>query len=156
MIFQVLINQITTLFVSVNLLTGLSFDSPITSYMYGGSQDDFFISLAGGQRTIALKPKRKDIDSNLLVITETGKYYFYVKSDESRPHQFIEVTRGEINSAYRVIKKVGTVELWEGSSSVMVVNHGREAVKVNDTLVATKEYFSKGIPLIINGKRELN
>ena len=155
MIFQILINQITTLFVSVNLLTSLSFDSPITSYLYGGSQDDLFISLAGGQKTIAIKPKRKDIDSNLLVITETGKYYFYIKTDELTPHQFIEVTRGEINSAYRVVKKVGTVEVWEGTSSMMVVNHGREVIKVNDSLVASKGYFSKGIPIIINGKREL-
>ena len=56
MMFYILMNQITTLFLSLNLLTTLSFDSEIVSYLYGGGKEEVFFQVTNNNRTLALKP----------------------------------------------------------------------------------------------------
>ena len=68
MSFYILANHITTLFLSLNLLTTLSFDSEIISYLYGGSKEDVFFKVTNNNRTLAIKPLTDGSFSNLLVI----------------------------------------------------------------------------------------
>src|SRR3990167_5184320 len=99
MTFYVLANQITAIFLSLHILTTLTFDSEVTTYLYGGSKDDIFVEVTNNLKTLAIKPKREGTYSNLLVITKNSKYYFSVKYDAKNPHQFIEVKDGIINHA---------------------------------------------------------
>jgi hypothetical protein len=71
-------------------------------------------------------------------------------------HQFIEVEDGEINTSFRKIKETENYDLFEGSSSVMVVSKKRSGISVNGEIVTSKDYFSKGTPLFIEGVRVLN
>ena len=59
MIFYVLLNQITTIFLSLNLLTTLSFTDEITSYMYGGPKEEVFFELTNGQSDLLNSSIRK-------------------------------------------------------------------------------------------------
>ncbi|MFZ4715510.1 MAG: hypothetical protein ACOYL6_17435 [Bacteriovoracaceae bacterium] len=156
MTFYVLLNQITTLFLSLNLLTTLSFNEEVTSYMYGGSKEEVFFELTNGQKTLVLKPKRKDMGSNLLVMTKRGKYYFDLKYDEINSHQFLEIRDGAINSSFKVKKETNDFALYEGTSSIMFVNKKANQVIVNGKTVQTKEYFSLGVPLLLGQERILN
>lgn len=156
MTFYILLNHITTLFVSLGLLTTLTFESEVTSYMYGGAKEDLFMQVTNNMRTLAIKPKREGIASNLLVITKNRKYYFNVRYDSKNPHQFIEVKDGIINHGMRELLNAENYQLMEGESSVMVINRGKKPLKVNDSVVETKEYFSKGVPIIIENNRVLN
>lgn len=89
MTFYILMNQITTLFLSLNLLTTLSFDSEIVSYLYGGSKQEMFFQLTNNIRTLAIKPLMEGSFSNLLVITKEHKYYFDLKLTEEKLHKFV-------------------------------------------------------------------
>jgi type IV secretory pathway VirB9-like protein len=157
MTFYILANQITTLFISLHLLTTISFEGEVRSYLFGGNKDDITLELANNNKTLAMKAKKKDIDTNLLVVTSKNKYYFHVKTAESKSHQFIEVYDGIINNAYSKIKETKNYDLFEGVSSVFIVNKSNEKMLVNEMEVTKgKLYISKGVPIILNGERIYN
>lgn len=156
MTFYMLMNQITTVFLGLNLLTTLTFDSEIVSYMYGGAKEDVFFSVTNNNKTLALKPKSKSEFSNLLVITKERKYYFQLSTAEVRPHQFVEVKGGAINNSFIVELEKKDYSILEGSSSILFINKTKRPVELNGITVKDKAYVSKGVPLILNGKRILN
>jgi len=155
MTFYILLNQITTIFLSLNLLTTLSFESEIKSFYYGGSKEDVFIKETDN-KTLLLKPYRTDGLSNLLVVTLKRKYYFQLAYDASEPHTFVEVRHGLMNHAQTKKAVTESYEIWEGSSSILFVNKSPAEVNVNGIKVKKREYVSKGVPVFLNGKRILN
>jgi len=155
MIFYVLQNQIVALFLSMNLLTTLSFDSEVLGFFHGVSESDLSIKLTNKQRTLVIQAKREGIASNLLVVTREGKFYFNFSVDEKNPHQFIEVKQGQINHAMKLLKTYPEFEIWEGSTSLMLVNRSKNMIEANGIKIKDKEYFSKGTPLFVGGVRLL-
>ncbi len=156
MTFYILMNHITTLFVSVGLLTTLSFDSEITSYMYGGSKEDLFLKVTNNHKTLAIKPKVEGVASNLLVVTKNRKYYFDLRYSKDKPHQFVEVKDGVINHSMTMILEGTNEDILEGESSVLVINKSRRPIQINGKKFKNKKYFSKGIPLIKGDQRIFN
>ena len=157
MIFYILANQITTIFLSLHLLTTISFEGEIRSYLFGGSKDDITLELANNNKTLAIKAKKKEIDTNLLVVTSRNKYYFHIKTSENNSHQFIEVYDGEINNSYSKVKETKDYDLFEGGSSTFIVNKSNDKMRVNEMEVTKgKIYLSKGVPIILNGERIYN
>jgi hypothetical protein len=156
MIFHILMNQMTTLFLSLNLLTTLSFDSEIQSYLYGGSTEEMFFQVTNNHKTLAIKPKMEGNFSNLLVITKNRKYYFDLKFEKNKPHQFIEIKDGVMNHA--LTKKISRpeFEILEGDNSMLFINRKSSEVVVNGLKVKHREYLSKGVPIIYEGNRILN
>ena len=156
MTFYILLNQITTVFLSFNLLTTLTFESEIQNYLYGGSPEEMFFQVANNHRTLAIKPKLEGQFSNLLVITKKGKYYFDFKHSEKDPHQFVEVKDGIMNHALTKKLQTKDYEILEGDQSLLFINHKGAEVVVNGMKVKTREYLSKGVPILHEGKRILN
>jgi type IV secretory pathway VirB9-like protein len=156
MIFSVLPNTITTIFLSANLITSMTFKDEVRSFIYGGVKEEVFTELANNNKTLVMKAKIKDIDTNLIIVTSKNRYYFSVKEMDKNPHQFIEVEDGAINSNFRKIKETESYEVFEGVTSLMLVNKSKKPINVNGNEVIDKEYFSKGIPLMIEGHRTLN
>ena len=156
MTFYILLNQITTMFLSMNLLTTLTFDSEIQSYLYGGAKEEMFFQVTNNFKTLAMKPKMEGGLSNLLVITKKSKYYFDLKIEKSNTHQFIEVFDGRMT--HSLTKKVENkdYEILEGDRSILLVNKKDRPVTVNGIVVKNKEYFSKGVPILYEGIRILN
>ncbi|MAZ48947.1 MAG: hypothetical protein CME65_10305 [Halobacteriovoraceae bacterium] len=156
MTFYILLNQITTLFLSLNLLTTLSFDSEIISYLYGGSKQEMFFQVTNNNRTLALKPLMEGDFSNLLVITKEHKYYFDLRLTNNNSHQFIEIKDGIASHALTKKIKTKEYEILEGQASILFINNTKKEMMVNNIRVKKKEYFSKGVPIILNGQRILN
>lgn len=156
MTFHILLNQITTLFLSLNLLTTLTFDSEVQSYLYGGSPEEMFFQVTNNHRTLAIKPKLEGNYSNLLIITKKGKYYFDLKHSETAPHQFIEVRDGVMNHALTKKTLTKEYEILEGDNSLLFINHKSSEVTVNGMKIKARDYLSKGVPILYEGKRILN
>ena len=156
MTFFILSNHMTTLFLSLTLLTTLSFDSEIESFLYGGAKEDVFFKVTNNRKTLALKPTQRERFSNLLVITKEGKYYFDLRYNEENPHQFVEVKDGVMNHALKEKVSRDEFEILEGKSSLLFINKLKSPVEINGRQVKKRAYFSKGVPLIKNGVRILN
>ena len=156
MIFSILPTTITTLFLSANLITTLSFKDDVRTFIYGGTKEEIFTELANNNKTLVLKAKKKGIETNLIVVTSKNRYYFKVMESDKIPHQFVEIEDGMINTNFRKIKETGSYDLFEGNNSVMVVSKKKEGIDVNGVFVVAKDYFSKGVPLFIDGIRVLN
>ncbi len=155
MIFSILPTTITTLFLSANLITTLTFKDDVRSFIYGGTKEEIFSELANNNKTLVIKAKKRGIDTNLIIVTSKNRYYFNVKESEKIPHQFIEVEDGMINSNFRKIKETDSYDLFEGSTSIMIVSKKKDGIIINSETVTSKDYFSKGVPLIIDGIRVL-
>lgn len=145
----------TTLFVSIHLLTTLSFDSEIQSYLYGGDKNEIFFQVTNKERTLAIKPKTEGGFSNLLVITRHRKYYFQLEYDAKDPHKFIEVKDGVMNHALTQKTSSPDYDILEGDNSILFINKSPQEVRVNGVKVRNREYFSKGVPILREGKRIL-
>lgn len=156
MTFYILANQITTVFLSLNFLTTLSFDSEIISFLYGGSKEEIFFKVTNNNRTLAIKPLLSGKYSNLLVITKNRKYYFNIDKSDSSPHQFVEVKDGIASHSLK--KKINTkdYEILEGKKALLFINKKKISVNINGNLIKTRKYLSKGVPIILDGKRILN
>jgi len=153
--FHILLNQITSLFVGLNMLTTLSFESDVKSFYYGGNKEDVFFKVADN-RTLLIKPYRLDTLSNLLVVTDKRKFYFQLKDGAAHPHGFVEVKHGVMNHALKKKLTTDQYDILEGESSLLFVNKREQEVEVNGVKVKQREYFSKGVPLIFESKRILN
>lgn len=154
MTFYMLYNQVATLFLSLGLVTTLSFDSEVTSFIYGGGETEIYSILTSDNKTLALKPKKEGIDSNLLVQTRNGNFYFDLKSSSApEAHKFVEVKRGQIDKALSEKKVTSGYVIWEGTKSLLLKNKGSTPLEVNGVKVIESIYLSKGIPLFINGQR---
>ncbi len=156
MTFYILMNQITTIFLSMNLLTTMSFDSEIISYLYGGGKGEIYFQVTNNNRTLALKPLMDGGYSNLLVITKERKYYLNINKSKKGSHQFIEIKDGV--ATHSLTKKIikPNYEILEGKKAILFINKALHNVNVNGTIVKSREYFSKGVPLLLNGNRILN
>ena len=156
MTFFILLNQMTTLFVSLNLLTTLSFESEIESYLYGGSAEEVYFRVTNKNKTLAIKALMNGDLSNLLVITKQRKYYFDLSLSVTSPHQFIEISRGMPTRTLKRKLQTNDFEILEGNSSMLFVNRKKKEVMVNGIKVRKRQYLSKGVPIIYEGKRILN
>ena len=121
MTWYILPNSITKLFVSLSMLTTLSFDSEIVSYLYGGSKDEMFFELANKQKTLVMKGLKPGIKTNLMIVTKKRKYYFDVILNKKNPHKFIEVKPGRINKSYTLVTVGSKEKIFKGESSCLKV-----------------------------------
>lgn len=156
MIFYILMNQITTVFLSMNLLTTLTFDSEVVSYLYGGGKEEVFFQVTNNRKTLAVKAKQKDHFSNLLVITKDRKYYFDLRYDAENPHQFVEIKDGIMNHAVKERLTTKDYQILEGESSLIFINKQGAPISVNGIKTTDRAYLSKGVPILLEGKRILN
>jgi len=154
-IIYMLSNQIVSIFISLQFATVIEFPSPVTTYVYGGSETDLIIDLIQNNKILSIKPRSGNINSNLVVTTKTGKYYFYLKTENARPHKFISIKDGLIESALVMVKDESTYAILEGATSAKVITK-KGPIDVNGEQATTDLYFSKGAPLFINGARVFN
>ena len=121
MTWYILPNSITKLFVSMSMLTTLSFDSEIVSYLYGGSKEEMFFEVTNNQKTLAMKALAKNINTNLMIITKKQKYYFDIIESAKESPRFIEVRNGKINKSYKQVKVTKNYTVDEGKTSLRIL-----------------------------------
>lgn len=76
--------------------------------------------------------------------------------NKESPHQFIEVKDGVMNHALTKKVEIKEYEILEGDNSLLFVNKLDNPINVNGIEIKHKEYISKGVPIIYEGKRILN
>ena len=79
-----------------------------------------------------------------------------MKYGQDKPHQFVEVKQGLINHGMKKVFSKKRFEILEGESSIMIINKASKPLLVNKKKIKKKGYFSKGVPIFIEGKRVLN
>lgn len=155
MTFYILLNQVAMLFVSMNVLTTLTFDSEIKAFYYGGGKEEVFIKETD-DKTLLIKPYRVDSLSNLLVVTQKRKFYFQLAHDGKEGHKFIEVKHGVMNHALKKKLETKDFEILEGGTSILFINKRPSEIDVNGRRIKSREYLSKGVPIFVENNRILN
>ena len=119
--FWLLLGHFATIFLSTNNSTTLEFNEPIEQVIYGGSKNDLFTYLSQNKKTLTLKPLAERIDSNLTIICKNKNYVFWPKMDQARPHIYIKIQDGFVNSSFKTVLENEVIKIEEGSTSTLII-----------------------------------
>lgn len=144
-------SAIVTLLVSLKFATVIEFESPVLSYVYGGSESDILIDLLSNDKILSIKPRIDQINSNLLVITKNGKFNFTIKTDNLNPHKFVTIKYSKIDELYKIKANLEDFTLLEGETTLKIIPK-KPPLNVNEEEIISSRIFPKGAPLFINGK----
>ena len=59
MIISSITGKVTTIFLSMNIATVITFSEPVKTYLYGGESTALFSQRVNNQKTIVIKPIKK-------------------------------------------------------------------------------------------------
>ena len=148
---------IVTFFISMNFHTSMTFESEVSTYIYGGQSSEVSITLANNKKTLIIKANKKPIDTTMSVFVKGIEYAFRVKYTDTINNQWhLHIFPAKINSIYKLITKNEDYSLMEGTNSLLLINNKKIPLIVNDEQVKTRTYLSKGAPVFINEKRIYN
>ncbi len=145
--FYILPGKIATLFIGVTMNLIINFQEPME--LSGARENLLNVREVNKGKTFLIIPKTKSIDTNLIFYNNKNKYMFYIKYDESKFHDFVNVFEGRRDSSFLLSKENNNYRLLSGNKSVLVENKSSRPIMVNGEVVKTREVFSKGIPLFI-------
>ena len=152
----VLLNHVVTLLLSMQFTTVITFPTDIRTITYGGSQDEIFTAQVNENKTLVIKPLMAGVDSNLLVVTKDKQYFFYLKNDSVGPHKFVTILDGKKDSSFVVAKDTEKYTIFDGKTSVRVINKGKPPLLIDGQMVDRETFISKGAPVYIENVRVFN
>ena len=142
------------LFISTKIVTTLVFPGEIETVIAGWNKQEVFKYKSHDSKVLVIRANRSDIDTNMTVITTAGIYDFDVKVDQNKPHRgTVEVKNGFISKSFAMLKETDIYKAFEGESSILIVP--KSSMTLNGEPVKNQEILPRGIPIFINGKREI-
>jgi len=133
--------------------TTLKFNSSIEFYTVG-NQHDFFTYKSKDNKILILKPKIKDFNVPLVVLTKKHTYQFVLQNGAQRSFVY-QASPGSVDRIYRVKKKKKNWTILEGRHSYLIRSN-KEKISVNGQILSGKKhYISKGPIVKINGIEEV-
>lgn len=145
--FYILPGKAATLFVGITMNLILNFQEPME--VSGARENLITIKQVNRGKTFLVNPIGKAIDTNLIFYNNKNKFMFYVKYDEKRSHDFVNIFEGKRDSSFVLIKETANYRLLSGGRSVLLENKTAKAITINGEAVKSREVFSKGIPLFV-------
>jgi hypothetical protein len=145
--FYILPGKIATLFIGITMNLIINFQEPME--LSGARENLLNVREVNKGKTFLIMPKTKAINTNLIFYNNKNKYMFYIKYDESKSHDFVNILEGKRDSSFLLSKENSNYRLLSGAKSVLVENKYSKPIMVNGEVVKTREVFSKGIPLFV-------
>jgi hypothetical protein len=145
--FYILPGKIATLFIGATMNLIINFQEPME--LSGARENLLNVREVNKGKTFLIIPKTKTINTNLIFYNNRSKYMFYVKYDDGKSHDFVNVLEGKRDSSFLLSKENNSYRLLSGAKSVLVENKSLVPIMVNGEVVKTREVFSKGIPLFV-------
>ncbi len=146
--FYILPSKAVTLFIGLTMNLILNFQEPME--VSGAKENLINIREVNKGKTYIIIPKTKEINSNLFFYNNKTKYMFYIKYDEKKAHDFINVYDGKKDSSFNLTFENNDYRILSGDKSILLENKTTKSFGVNGEIVKTREVFSKGVPLFIN------
>jgi hypothetical protein len=153
--FWVIMGHLIPLFLSTNYTTTLEFEEPIEQVIYGGSHRDLYTYLSQSKKTLVLKALSNSADSNLTILTKQKNYTFLIGQD-AKPHLYVKIVPSNGSVIFSHAFENDSFVIKEGDTSILIQNKTKNSLEINGLTFKGLEYFSKGIPIIFNGKRVFN
>lgn len=155
--FYILAKTLTYLFLTISHPTTLVFDEPI-EYVSAGKEGDFSIHRANNQKILVIRPLKSFGETDMIVITKDNHYQFklkevYQEQETNKTHSLVNIYNGGINKSFTKKFENQVIVLFEGDTSIWIVNKSKEKLIINNMEILKEGYFSKGSPILINNER---
>ena len=147
-----LLNVTVTLLFTPEQPTTLQFPNAIEYYAVGNATD-FDSYLTKDKKILLIRPKKKDFDEFLVVITKGHSYEFRLKSTPRKYTALYQILSGKKEKFYTLKKVTKKYRLSEGMRSLKIERiHGKNLF-INDRKAIKKiVYYPKNAPLTIEGE----
>jgi hypothetical protein len=151
MIYYIMTGHIFTIFLSMSHLTSINFESKVQDYV-GGQIEDFKIYELNKGKSLVLEAKKKDFSRNFITFLKDKKYHYNLKYNEKFSNKDVVIKNARPCSYFSLIKETSDFQLFECPKSLFFINKRKSAIRVNELIVKSKSYLSKGPPLYINNE----
>lgn len=145
--FYILPGKVATLFIGVTMNLILNFQEPME--VSGARENLLSVKQVNKGKTFLINPRSKIINTNLFFYNNKSKYMFYIKYDEARAHDFVNVLEGKRDSSFVLAMENVNYRILTGSRSILVENKLLRPININGEAVKTREVFSRGTPVFI-------
>lgn len=150
MIYYIFKNSIFTIFLSLDFLTSVHFESKIFDYIGGGVHKFRHYEL-NQSKTFAFQAKSKTLNNNFIVFLKNKKYHFNLVFNNKYIQKSIEIRRAKKCNVFKIKKETKSYQLFECPKSFFIVNKTNKPLLVNEKYINQKGYVSK-VPIFINQK----
>lgn len=128
----------------------MKFNSPI-EYHSIGNDGDFETYKTKDKKILLIKPKLKEFDTFLVVITKNTCYQFHITSTSERKSVLYQIKDGKIDLIYKEKKRTPKYKVLEGEHSIKIVNLTKSPLLINQQSINQNiVYFPKGANLHVN------
>lgn len=149
----ILAKTVVYLFLSINSPTTLYFDEPI-EFVQAGKSGEISVVRSSNKKILVIQPLLKiEEERNMVVITKSHHFNFKFKLNTFGHHDFLYIHPGATNRAYKVKFENSIVRILEGETSTYIQNKTKDRIKINGMDMDRSLYFSKGLPIFLNGER---
>ena len=156
MILSALINIATTISISASNPTTMIFNGPV-QFVSIGKTGDFSFFTNNNKKVIVIQPLKDLKNAEMVVLTEDKNYQFKIHIVAENPNNYYQVTNGNPNASFTLLKKSENYEVYEGSTSMMFKNLSEKEMVINDEALKGKAstYLPKGGSIYVNSERIL-
>ncbi len=151
MIYYIISGHIFTIFLSMSHLTSVNFPNKVQDFV-GGQEGDFKIYELNKGKSLVYEPKQKGFSRNFITFLKDEKYHFNLKYNEKFSNKDVEIREAKSCTYFTLLKQANDYQLFEFSKSLYFVNKSKSAAKVNELVIKSKSYLSKGPPVYLGGK----
>lgn len=145
---------VATIYLSMNQTAVLHFQKPVTGTV-GASNEEIHIQNDENllnKRIFSINPKTKKVNTNLTIATSRRKYNFWLKYDEKKASENLNIYPGHPNKSYKKIKEFKDFIYYEGNTSTKIKNKKKSPIFVNGFKVLKERIFSRNVPLEITNQ----
>ena len=156
MILSALINIATTISITASNPTTMIFNEPV-QFVSIGKTGDFSFFTNNNKKVVVIQPMKEIKNAEMIVLTEDKNYQFKIHVVSENPTNYYQITNGNPNTSYTLIKKSDAYEVYEGSSSMQFKNLTDKEMVINDETLKGRSstYLPKGGSIYVNSERIL-
>lgn len=145
--FYILPTKAFTVFLGITMNLIISFQEPMEAS--GAKENLISVNEVNKGKSWLIRPKVNNVNTNMIFYNNKVKYMIYLKSDELRAHDFVNIYEGKRDSSFMLLEESSELRILTGDTSFLIENKTKNPITINGEIVTSREVFSKNIPLFI-------
>lgn len=145
--FYILPSKAFTIFLGMTMNLIVNFQEPME---FSGARANLIsITEVNRGKSFLITAKTTNVNTNVIFYNNKTKYMVYLKTDEMRAHDFVNIYEGKKDSSFSLLADNSDFRILAGKASFLVENKTKSPITINGEVVSSREIFSKNIPLFI-------
>lgn len=154
-ILYMFLNSFAPVVINHNFITTLIFNEEVTLPHTGATKSELYLKKGADGKVLFLQAKNESIETNLNIMTKSGKLYSFLIKYGDHPNSIVNVRDGKKDEFLKDVKKTSKYLIQESNQYAVVSNLTGKRITVNTINVAPKGRLEvpKNAAIFINNMR---